>query len=554
MKIKPKQKAFVLLIWLIFPLVINNNLNFSQDQKIRLDNLKESGSYVVSFIHINGNWSATTSYDWCYGEGTWQEPYVIENVTIDASGSPIGYGIYIQDSNVFFIIQNCKIYNSADYGIYLEAVNNSRIINNNCSNNNYAGIAVMYEASNNTISGNIVNDNSDDGIYFYDYCYNNTILGNTVNNNSGVGISIHWYSNNTIITENYANNNGYCGIELYDWCGYNKISNNIITSNQERGIDLEYQSNNNIISDNIINNNGVYGIYLESGCDSNIIMHNTVNNDSYGISIDTICDYNIIKGNTIRDNINYGVYLAGGGEDSYSIYNEFTENILFKNNCGIYIDSDSNNNTSFKNFFVKNQKHAIDDGVDNNWNNTVIGNYWDNYTGTDPDEDGIGNIPYPYISGSAGSIDYLPIVDDGDPRITINLPTGSSSFGSIAPSFNVEINDKYLHEMWYTLDGGLNNYTFRENGTINQIAWDLVPEGNVIIRFYARDMARNQAYEEVSVIKSVSAGGLDPGVIAVIVVISVLGGITIIGAILIILVKRGKISLEKLKSFSIRKK
>ena len=105
--------------------------------------------------------------------------------------------------------------------------------------------------------------------------------------------------------------------------------------------------------------------------------------------------------------------------------------------------------------------------------------------------------------------------------------------------------------MWYILDGGLNNYTFRINGTINQAAWDALSNGRVTIRFYARDVLGNVAFEEVTIIKGISADKMDPGIVAAIIV-SVIGGITL--AALVILVKKGKISLEKIKGLSFRRK
>ena len=53
-----------------------------------------------------------------------------------------------------------------------------------------------------------------------------------------------------------------------------------------------------------------------------------------------------------------------------------------------------------------------DNGHNNQWDNGTIGNYWHYYGGVDIDSDGIGDTPYS-IPGSAGSIDYFPIWDDG---------------------------------------------------------------------------------------------------------------------------------------------
>ncbi|MFW9873922.1 MAG: nitrous oxide reductase family maturation protein NosD, partial [Candidatus Thorarchaeota archaeon] len=350
----------------------------------------------------------------------------------------------------------------------------------------------------NNISENFASG-SNNGIFFEDECYNNNILENYFNENQE-GIYLY-YSDFNHVLGNTANDNDYLGIGL-EASNNNTISGNNANNNTNYGISLDEQSNNNTISRNMVNSNKDIGIYFELNCDNN----------------------------------------------------DITDNTLYNNTLGINFESDCDNNSNYKNFFVKNGKHASDDGTDNTWNSTTIGNYWDNHTGPDiSPEDGIVDNPYTYIDGSAGSIDYLPIAEDGPPMISINSPKGGERFGSIAPSFNVEIIDLYVLRMWYTIDGGLHNYTFTENGTINQDAWDALPKGTVTITFFARDVVENEAFESVKVIKSVSSGQ-EPDLTIIIILVSIIGGLVIIGAILILLVRKGKISLEKIKGFSFRRK
>ncbi|GAI60440.1 unnamed protein product, partial [marine sediment metagenome] len=77
-------------------------------------------------------------------------------------------------------------------------------------------------------------------------------------------------------------------------------------------------------------------------------------------------------------------------------------------------NSGSDYNTIYNNFFVNNGIHAIDETSNNYWNSAVIGNYWDNYTGVDDDNDGIGDSPHIFTGGT----DYLPIWDDDPPQPT----------------------------------------------------------------------------------------------------------------------------------------
>jgi hypothetical protein len=60
-----------------------------------------------SFIHIKGNWSDAVNLGWCSGEGSWDNPFLIENMTINATNSLINHGILIENSNnYYFQIKN----------------------------------------------------------------------------------------------------------------------------------------------------------------------------------------------------------------------------------------------------------------------------------------------------------------------------------------------------------------------------------------------------------------------------------------------------------------
>ncbi len=454
------KKITYLFISLLIALLINNTLIFNE-----VGNIIEPNDCSPSTVHepifIDGlatgvgahNWTWAETQSWCSGSGIWNDPYIIENLKINGSGTE--KGIDIVQSNVYFIIQDCLIYNS-DTGIYLQDVTNSRLINNNCSNNDLG--MDLDTISNNTISGNTVNDNNDYGICLYEGD-NNTFSGNTANDNTISGIEI-------------------------SYCDYNNITGNTASGNT------------------------VYGIYIESS-------------DNYTIS-----------GNTANDNGDSGIYLVNCD------YNDIIYNIFYNNTIGIHIDSSNcDSNSIYQNFFLENGKHAVDDGTDNTWNSTSIGNYWDNWTSPDVSpNDGIVDDPYTYIGGSAGSIDYLPIAEDGAPVIVINSPDPGDVFSATAPSFDVNITDVYLVSMWYTLDGGLHNYTFTENGVINQTAWAALPEGSVTITFYAIDILGNEATEHVIVTKSLTD---DVGpVIITIIVVSIVSGVALIGVGYIYLKKR----------------
>jgi len=190
-KMKSKGKSIVMILitlGILFALspVINNGLNFNAENNTTIadkNNVNLKLSAVSGKIHVDNNWTATKVAGKCTGDGTYSSPYVIEDLVIDGGGS--GSCIWIQNSDVYFNIENCTLYNSGnhwdDTGILLAMdVDNGQLIDN-IIHDNYIGI-YLYSSDNNTISGNIISNSSDNGLRVW-YSYNNTISGNTANHN-----------------------------------------------------------------------------------------------------------------------------------------------------------------------------------------------------------------------------------------------------------------------------------------------------------------------------------------------------------------------------------
>ncbi|MBA7531005.1 hypothetical protein ES705_23216 [subsurface metagenome] len=111
-----------------------------------------------------------------------------------------------------------------------------------------------------------------------------------------------------------------------------------------------------------------------------------------------------------------------------------------------------------------------------------------------------------YANDSVGNIGYEEITVVKDiipPDITILYPLADSTYGNNPPQYSVSIQDPHLDLMWYTIDMGLNNYTFTINGTINFNAWNLIPNGLVILTFYANDSLGNIDSQFINIIKQV---------------------------------------------------
>jgi parallel beta-helix repeat protein len=335
-------------------------------------------------IFINGAATGVGAHNWTWveqqswfggGLGTKESPYVIENLKISGFGISNLNCIDIVNSNAYLIIRGCQIFNAGS-GISFQGVNHTLIIENNCSNNRYNGIYLGEGSCYNNITYNTCYE-SNSGIDLYLNSNYNRIINNTLTYNED-GIYMEANCNHTIILGNTANNNTNTGIHMY-------------------------QSNHNTITDNIASFNYNNGIFMEEDCDSNVISDNLFNQNNLGIEL-YYSDFNNITDNSVFNNSYSGIEIEVGN------FNEIIGNIVANNTeYGLYIESNSNNNSIYKNYFLTNGLHAYDDGTDNKWNSTVIGNYWDNHTGPDANKDGIVDVPYTYIGGSAGSIDYLPI-------------------------------------------------------------------------------------------------------------------------------------------------
>ena len=428
--------------------------------------------------------------------------------------------------------------NDNDYGISLRMECNNNTLLGNIANNNYRGINLEWECDNNMISGNTANDNSY-GIYlsqnnnnmlsgniaYNNYIgislrgsYNNTLLGNIANDND-YGISLDWECDNNLISGNTVNSSNR-GIHL-DYSNYNTLSGNIISNCRYRGIYVRY-SNNNTLSGNLLNFCGIslIGSLVEMASHS-IDVTNLVNNKPvyYYVSKTGLGSSNFINaGQIILINCNDSIISELNISDStagiflgYSNTNTLSGNIISNNYYGIWLDSNSNNNKIYLNLFISNAINAMDDGVNNKWDNGTNGNYWDYFTGVDANYDGISDTPY-LINGNADSQDNFPILLNDDynaPVIRIIVPLPDSILGMDAPFYIISVEEVNLDTIWYTLDGGGTNYTIRGlTGTFNQAAWESLSEGNLIIRFYANDTWGNVGFMDVEVIIEISEDNL----------------------------------------------
>ena len=182
----------------------------------------------------------------------------------------------------------------------------------------------------------------------------------------------------------------------------NTIKNNIITE-FEHGIELlRFTASNKILYNEIRNN--TIGIYTIGSTTNNISNNNIFSNTQYNIYLTTNSHKNNISFN-IMSNSHYGIRIQG------SQYNNVYKNYVHNNQIGLYPCCGTNLNYFYNNTLVNNSQNAQEkSGVINVWydNQTGIGNYYDDYAGSDENHDGIGDTPYE-IPG-AGNKDIYPLM------------------------------------------------------------------------------------------------------------------------------------------------
>ncbi|MFX0073985.1 MAG: nitrous oxide reductase family maturation protein NosD [Candidatus Hermodarchaeota archaeon] len=344
--------GFILTISVIFCLNLSpsNKFNYTKPNEIIETGEEKEDiklSEISEKIHINNNWSAAKALGICSGSGNFSDPYKIEDLNIDGKSS--GSCILIENSIVYFKIENCTVFNSGkmlqDAGIKLINITNGFLINNNCSSNITRGVYLKH-CDNNSISNNNASaylefsnhtqilGNKADFVFLNGSNNKNFIEGNFVRN-----IYLGINSSNNVIEENNPLTNSGGDIFLIN-CDNNIILNNNVT-NTGLGIYL-YRSNNNTIQGNHLNNTNLGIISFYS--DNNTILNNTVNFCDNGISLAS-CSYAVLSGNDMNK---IGLVLTGTIEEMSSHQIDNT-NLIDEKPIYYYKNQEKLNSNNFTN-------------------------------------------------------------------------------------------------------------------------------------------------------------------------------------------------------------
>jgi len=366
--------------------------------------------YKGGKIHINGNqeWLDFKNAGGCTGQGTYSDPYVIEDLIIGDIG---GYDpcISIENSDVNFRIENCTLYNSYG-GIILFNVSNGILISNNLTEISYNNIGLTY-CNNNTISNNMVGN-----ILVIGYCNNTAISNNTVSNTLYM-----IYSNNATISNNtvgnsFSSSSYYMpnGIQLI-WSDNITLSGNLMLNGGiGMGGTIDDLLSTKIDTTNLVNGKPILYYASKTGlgpknftnagqvilvnCSDFIIKNLNFSRVLIGISLN-YCK-NITISNIVVSDISYGgiglaysskincsnVRISGSSSYmGYGIILSYSNNSLISNNylsnmsSGISLHF-SHNNTILRNTAVNNTMYGIN-LMYSNYNNILKNYFTDGYYG-----------------------------------------------------------------------------------------------------------------------------------------------------------------------------
>ena len=354
-------------------------------QKIDDDTTILKTSKISTQIHIDNNWSAAESAGICIGDGTYSNPYLIQDLEID--GGQLTSCILIENSQEYFKIENCTLYNAGEgddpnyiAGIRLNNTQNGIIKNNTCHSNEDDGITITY-CKNLTIIDNNLHSNERIGL-FIEKSNNITINFNNFDSNQWAGM-IFEQSSNVSISNNIMINNDYTGLEFWEDCYNFTISDNIFI-NDNLAIMESYYIN---ISNNTFTNGYIdfYGIY-DYLATLTIDIKNRINGlpiyhykDKVGLSFENFT-YAGVPGqvilvncnNSIINNLNFTNGLPG-----ISLFNSNNNKILecnlTDNKEGILLSAVFNT-TVMKNFLINNRGISLYHECYNNtfYNNTIL--------------------------------------------------------------------------------------------------------------------------------------------------------------------------------------
>jgi len=282
---------------------------------------------------------------------------------------------------------------------------------------------------------------------------NNTIVQNLILRNNQALTCSGSYNN---ITGNNIIDPGPDGLSIKG--PSNTVYGNVITAGSGFGSINVYSNQNTIVKNNITGS----GIIIHRGSSNNI--HENRVNDGVGLLL-YVGNDNVFYANHLANNYR-GILVGGASGDGPWV----SGNTLFHNN---FINNTLQVGTNWQVY----GKNSFDDAGE--------GNYWSDYTGSDANNDGIGDTPYVIDETRR---DNFPLMFPWGPwDISVSSPVNQSYSGGVPLVFMV---DRLCSWFGYSIDG-LSNVTVSGNTTISDLS-----EGWHTVTVYTNDTLGNAGSSE----------------------------------------------------------
>lgn len=280
-------------------------------------------------VNVVGDWAFTATNGVTGGQGTADDPYVVEGWCIDAE--PDTSAVRIDSTTAHVEVRGNHLQGSYN-GVTLTGSTNVRVVNNTLEGNEVRGISVI-ESPGATLEANTVRDNGWTGITVWETSHETTIRGNEIAGNANNGLWLG--SQRNLVEDNTMEANGYHGLSLGStadettargnrmasnaqdglWVGSpaNTVTGNEIVGNEDDGLTLSSGADGNNLTANRVADHPDNGIWADSV--SNLLRDNEVEGNDDGLILSSGADGNLVTGNTIAGNADDGVWLFGIGND-----------------------------------------------------------------------------------------------------------------------------------------------------------------------------------------------------------------------------------------------